>query len=231
MRRRKRNRMRGADEADRDGIDDGAVARRDQPIEPVAIPGRARDLDEGAALRRGLELALARGHEGGRELGDLAQAPHRRATPRRDAHAPETRRRKIPARPRASRPASPATTPRRRYRRPPPPIRCRWNRRTRRPETTATARSSAGTAPPPRFVIRRSPIGAPRIAAAPPPAPRPGGLFVVMSMGMAVVMVVIAMLVMVMIVIMAHDRDRCGMIMRDAWPCGIAAAWAWPPPA
>ena len=62
--RRKRNAVRGADEADRDGIDDGAVAGGNELIQPVAIPGRARDVDEGAALRRGLELALARRHEG-----------------------------------------------------------------------------------------------------------------------------------------------------------------------
>ena len=74
MRRRKRNGMRRADEADGDGIDDRAAASGDHSVEPVAGPGRARDLDEGAALRRGLELALARGHEGGREFGDLAQA-------------------------------------------------------------------------------------------------------------------------------------------------------------
>ncbi len=37
-------------------------------IQPVAGPGRARDVDEGAALRRRFELALARGHEGGGEL-------------------------------------------------------------------------------------------------------------------------------------------------------------------
>ena len=43
-------------------------------IQPVAIPGRARDVDEGAALRRGFELAFARRHEGGRQFGDLAQA-------------------------------------------------------------------------------------------------------------------------------------------------------------
>ena len=52
--------MRGADQADRDGIDDRSVAGGDQLIEAVATPGRARDVDEGAALRRGLEVALAR---------------------------------------------------------------------------------------------------------------------------------------------------------------------------
>ena len=40
---------------------------------PGATPGGARDLDEGAALRRGLELALARRHQGAGELGDPAQ--------------------------------------------------------------------------------------------------------------------------------------------------------------
>ena len=34
---------------------------------------RRLDLDEGTALRRGLELTLARGHEGRREFSDLAQ--------------------------------------------------------------------------------------------------------------------------------------------------------------
>ena len=77
-RRRKRNGMRGADEADRDGIDDRTAAGGNHSVEPVAGPGRARDLDEGAALRRGLELALARRHEGGRQFGNLAQAGRRR---------------------------------------------------------------------------------------------------------------------------------------------------------
>ncbi len=142
--------MRGADQADRDGIDDGAVATRNHCIEAVAIPCRARDLDEGAALRRGFQLTLARGHEGGRKLRDVAQAAASSPTTRPGAHAPETRRRKIPFHRRASMPASPATRRHRRCRRLPPPIRCRWNRRTRRPEKPATARSSAGTAPPPR---------------------------------------------------------------------------------
>ena len=105
-RRRQRNGMRRADEADGDGIDDRAAASGDHVVEPVAGPGRARDLDEGAALRRGLELALARGHEGGREFGNLAQARPRPARMRRDAPAPETRRRKSRSLRRASRPAS-----------------------------------------------------------------------------------------------------------------------------
>ena len=67
------NFMRGADEADRDRIDDRAAAMGDHPIEAAAIPGRTRNVDEGAALRRRLELTLARGHKGGRKLGDRAQ--------------------------------------------------------------------------------------------------------------------------------------------------------------
>ena len=51
-----------------------ALATRDQRFEAVAIPSTARDLDEGPSLRRGLELPLARRHEGCRELGDFAQS-------------------------------------------------------------------------------------------------------------------------------------------------------------
>jgi hypothetical protein len=43
-------------------------------VQPVAIPCRARDVDERASLRRGLEVAFARGREGSRKLRDLPQA-------------------------------------------------------------------------------------------------------------------------------------------------------------
>ena len=65
--------MRGADETNRDGIDDGSVAMRNHWLKAIAIPGRARDVDECAALRRGFELAFARRHEGRRKLGDVPQ--------------------------------------------------------------------------------------------------------------------------------------------------------------
>ena len=65
--------MRRADQTDRDGIDNGAAATRNHLIEFAAIPGRARDIDEGAALRRGFELAFARRHESRRQLRDIAQ--------------------------------------------------------------------------------------------------------------------------------------------------------------
>ena len=42
-------------------------------------------------------MALARRHEGGSELGDLAQARIVVRRTRRGGHAPETRRRKSPA--------------------------------------------------------------------------------------------------------------------------------------
>src|SRR5258708_25166786 len=71
-RRRERNRMRGADQADRDGINDYFVAMRNHLVEAVAIPCRARDIDKRAALRRCLELAFARAHEGSRKLGDIS---------------------------------------------------------------------------------------------------------------------------------------------------------------
>ena len=64
----------GADQADRDRIDDRRRRRLEiDPVEPLAIPGRARDVDERPALRRGLELALARGHEGRRKFRDVPQ--------------------------------------------------------------------------------------------------------------------------------------------------------------
>ncbi len=73
-RRRERNRMRGADQADRDGINNCSVAMRNHLVEPVAIPCRARDIDKRAALRRRLELAFARGYEGSLKFGDVPQS-------------------------------------------------------------------------------------------------------------------------------------------------------------
>ena len=72
-RRRKRNRMRGADDADSDGIDDRSGAGCKRPVKRRAIPGCARDLDESAALARCLQLSLAGRHEGRREFGRLLQ--------------------------------------------------------------------------------------------------------------------------------------------------------------
>ena len=53
-------------------LTDGAVAARDHPVKTVAIPCRPRDGDERLPLRRSLELALARRHEGRRQLRDIA---------------------------------------------------------------------------------------------------------------------------------------------------------------
>jgi len=147
--------VRGADQTDRDRIDDCTVAMRNHLIETFAIPCPARDLDERASLR---EVSSWRSREGTKAAASsaISRKPRRQRMTPRGAHARETRRRKIPAHPSASRPASPVSLPHRGYRRPPPPTRCRWNRRRRRPETTATARSSADKAPPPRFGSSRS---------------------------------------------------------------------------
>ena len=49
------------------------AASRDHAVESITGPGRTSNVDEGAALGRGFELALARRHEGGSELGNLTQ--------------------------------------------------------------------------------------------------------------------------------------------------------------
>ena len=74
QRERQRNHMRGADEADRNGIGDRSLATGERAIETVAVPRRARDIDEGAALRQGLKVTLARGHERSCQFGNLTQA-------------------------------------------------------------------------------------------------------------------------------------------------------------
>ena len=48
--RRQRNFVRGADEANRDRIDDRTVTGVNQALQAVVIPGTAGDLDEGPAL-------------------------------------------------------------------------------------------------------------------------------------------------------------------------------------
>src|SRR5258705_13193711 len=68
------DRVRGADDTDRDRIDDGSVAARDHSIQPIAIPRRARDVDKRASLRRGLQLAFARGRKGRSKLRYVPQA-------------------------------------------------------------------------------------------------------------------------------------------------------------
>jgi hypothetical protein len=65
--------MRGADQTDRDGINDGAGAMINHLVKAAAIPCSARDLDKGAPLRRCLEMALTRRHESGRKLRDIPQ--------------------------------------------------------------------------------------------------------------------------------------------------------------
>jgi hypothetical protein len=66
--------MRGANQTNRDRINDCAVAMLDHSLKAVTIPGRARDIDERASLRRCLELALARRHEGSRKLRYIPQS-------------------------------------------------------------------------------------------------------------------------------------------------------------
>ena len=66
--------MRGADDTDRDGIDDGSAATGDQLVQSIAIPRRARDINKRAALRRCFEVTLARGYERGRKLRNVQQS-------------------------------------------------------------------------------------------------------------------------------------------------------------
>ena len=72
-RRRDRKSMGGTDQANGQGVDDRGFASIDQPIELGVMPGRARDLDERPALRRGLEVTFARGRKGRGEFGKLGQ--------------------------------------------------------------------------------------------------------------------------------------------------------------
>ena len=65
--------MAGGRDPDRDRIGDGAVPRGIEPIERRAGPGRARGVDEGAALRGRLQKALPGRREGGGKLGDRRQ--------------------------------------------------------------------------------------------------------------------------------------------------------------
>ena len=117
-----------------------------QTVERGAGPGRARRHDEGAALRGRLQLPLARGRERRGQFGDLAQRGivlgRRRAIGmgEQDAVAAPT---PCAACLRARRAASPAsvTSPASTAHSSP------WNRRRRRPERTATARSSAARSP------------------------------------------------------------------------------------
>jgi hypothetical protein len=62
-----------AGDGDRDRQRDVAVPGREQPIERGRGPGGARGVEKGAALRRCLEMALFRGRESGRKLGDGAE--------------------------------------------------------------------------------------------------------------------------------------------------------------
>ena len=72
-RRLERDAMTGARDRDRDRIGEGTVPRRSEPIERRASPGRARRLEERAALRGGLQKALPARREGGGKLGDRGQ--------------------------------------------------------------------------------------------------------------------------------------------------------------
>ena len=81
--RRERYAMRGAYKANRDRIDNRGFARCDQPIQRFGIPCGSRDLDERPALRRRLEMALARGRKGRREFSNFRE--HHFVTRRRGA--------------------------------------------------------------------------------------------------------------------------------------------------
>ena len=134
-------------DADRDRIGDRPVPGRRQPVERRARPGGARRLDEGAALRGRLQMALLRGRERRRKLGHRRAAPCRRPSSiARCACTKNTASQKPPP--------SPITTASQRFKRrgildvagSRPPIRCRSNRRTRRPDRPATATPSGGRA-------------------------------------------------------------------------------------
>ena len=60
-------------DADRDRIGHRPSPGRGEPVERGTRPGRAGRLDEGAALRRRLQMALLRRREGRGKLGDRAQ--------------------------------------------------------------------------------------------------------------------------------------------------------------
>lgn len=72
-RRRERNEMRGADDADRNRINEITFASRNQPIQRRMMPCGPRNLDKRPALRRGLQMPLARGRKGRCELSDFPE--------------------------------------------------------------------------------------------------------------------------------------------------------------
>ena len=63
----------GARDTDRDGKRDSVIGERREPIERARGPCRTRRIEEGAALRRRLQMPFLRGRKGGRKLGDRAQ--------------------------------------------------------------------------------------------------------------------------------------------------------------
>ena len=73
QRRLERDAVARGGDADRDRIGHWPSPGRGQPVERGARPGRAGRLDEGCALRRGLQMALLRRREGRGKLGDRAQ--------------------------------------------------------------------------------------------------------------------------------------------------------------
>ena len=151
---RERNRMRGADDGrprpDRRWRRRSRRPSRSSPSQFHA----ARAISMNA--RPCADVSSWRSREGTKAAASSAMLPQARIVARR--RGPVRVRKKYAvaksaALARASRQANRARMRRQRYRRLPPPIRCRWNRKTRRPERTATARSSAGTAPPPRLHV------------------------------------------------------------------------------
>ena len=64
----------GSRHSDRDRIRNRAIPGRCETIERFAWPGRARRLDEGAALRSCFEVALLRGYESGGKFRDGTQS-------------------------------------------------------------------------------------------------------------------------------------------------------------
>ena len=73
QRRRERSRCPAQATPTATGSATGPSQTASSRVERRARPGRARGLEEGAALRGGLQVALLRRREGGGELGDRAQ--------------------------------------------------------------------------------------------------------------------------------------------------------------
>ena len=146
QRRRQRDAVTGAGDADRDRIGDRTVPklRAMHRARHRAMP--LRDIDKGAAQRRRFKMALARRHKGGCKFGELSKT----GVVSLGDGAVGVGEEDTVAQTRAQRSAwirsSRAKSRRCRYRRPRPPIRCRSKKQTRRPDRPAKARSSAGRA-------------------------------------------------------------------------------------